>query len=112
MKLLAQRIESELQHSEWKHCAVYEEELQRWWPLDATDREASLAKFAETYGFRLRHYRKGLCAIFDKPRDELAQPSNTGSGAYLKLRDLEPMKDVTGGSGGKGKPKRSRRPEG
>ena len=50
MKLLAQRIESELQYSEWKHCAIYEEELQRLWPVEATDREANIAKFAKTYG--------------------------------------------------------------
>src|SRR5215813_2298484 len=106
MKLLAQRIESELQHSKWKHCAIYEEELQRLWPLEATDREANIAEFAKTYGLRLRFYQKGLCAIFDKPRHEFPQPSNASLG-HIKVRDLEPIKDVTGGSGVKGKSKRS-----
>jgi len=106
MKLLAQRIESELQHSKWKHCAIYEEELQRLWPLEATDREANIAEFAKTYGLRLRFYQKGLCAIFDKPRHEFPQPSNASLG-HIKVRDLEPVKDVTGGSRVKGKSKRS-----
>ena len=51
------------------HYAVYEEELQRLWPLEEKDREAKMAEFAKTYGFRLRFYRKGLCAIFDKWTD-------------------------------------------
>ena len=69
MKKLAQRIASELRQERWNHCAVYEEELQRLWPLEAKDREAKIAEFAKTYGFRLRFYQKGLCAIFDKWRD-------------------------------------------
>jgi hypothetical protein len=40
--------------------------LQRLWPLNAKDREAKIAQFAKEYGFRLRFYKKGLCAIFDK----------------------------------------------
>jgi hypothetical protein len=30
------------------------------------DRETKIAQFAKQYGFRLRFYGKGLCAIFDK----------------------------------------------
>jgi hypothetical protein len=105
MKLLAQRIESELRRWPLKHCAVYEEELQRLWPLEAKDREAHIAEFAKTYGLRLRFYQKGLCAIFDKwPREEVTQPSNARFG-HIKLRDLKPVKDVTGGGGVKGKSK-------
>ena len=48
------------------HCAVYEDELKRFWPLNEKDREAKIAHFAKEYGFRLRFYKKGLCAIFDK----------------------------------------------
>lgn len=76
MKLLARRIESELRHGTWNHCAVYEEELQRLWPLETKDREANIAEFAKTYGFRLRFYQKGMCAIFDKwPHGEFTEGS-------------------------------------
>jgi hypothetical protein len=66
LKTLASRINRELQVGEWKHCAVYEDELKRFWPLNEKDREAKIARFAKKYGFRLRLYTKGLCAIFDK----------------------------------------------
>jgi hypothetical protein len=66
LKTLASRIERQLQTGEWMHCAIYEDELQRFWPLNEKDREAKIAQFAKKYGFRLRLYSKGLCAIFDK----------------------------------------------
>ena len=66
MKTLANHIEHELQHGLWQHRTVYEDELQRLWPLQAPYREARIAAFAEKYGFRLRFYQEGLCAIFDK----------------------------------------------
>jgi len=66
MKRLAGRIEYELREREQPHCAIYEDELERIWPLNEKDREAKIAEFAKKYGFRLRHYKKGLCAIFDK----------------------------------------------
>ena len=66
MKKLARQIERELQVGEWKHCAVYEHELKRLWPLNDTEREGKITQFATEYGFRLRFYRKGMCAIFDK----------------------------------------------
>jgi hypothetical protein len=68
MKTLASRIERQLQVGEWKHCAVYEDELKRLWPLNDKKREAKIVGFAKEYGFRLRFYRKGMCAIFDKWR--------------------------------------------
>jgi len=68
METLARRIERELQVGEWKNCAVYEYELRRLWPLNETEREAKIAHFAKEYGFRLRFYRKGMCAIFDRWR--------------------------------------------
>ena len=84
-----------------------EDELQHLWPLDEQDRQAKIAKFAKTHGLRLRFYRKGLCAIFDKwPRGEVTQPNATGFG-HIKLCDLQPVKDVTGGGAAKGKSKPS-----
>jgi hypothetical protein len=72
MKTLANHIEDELQHGLWSHCAIYEDELQRLWPLDAPYREIRIAAFAARYGFRLRFYHKGMCAIFDRQPDEVA----------------------------------------
>ena len=66
MKKLASRIERKLQVGDYNHCAVYEDELKRIWPLHEQDREAKIVKFAKKYGFRMRFYSKGLCAIFDK----------------------------------------------
>ncbi|PYJ31096.1 MAG: hypothetical protein DME90_00225 [Verrucomicrobia bacterium] len=66
MERLARHIRSQLQLGEWMHCAVYEHELQRLWPLGERDREAKMAQFAKEYGFRLRYYSKGICAIFDE----------------------------------------------
>jgi hypothetical protein len=66
MKILAHRIKRELNLGESTQCAVYEDELKRLWPLNRKEREAKIAQFAEEYGFRLRFYRKGLRAIFDK----------------------------------------------
>jgi hypothetical protein len=65
MKTLAVLIERELQSAKWSHYAVYEHELTRVWPLDEPDREAKISKFAKEYGFRLRFYRMGMCAIFE-----------------------------------------------
>ena len=67
MRKLLRQIKRELKTA--KHCAVYEEELRRG-PDDGNQREAKVARFAEDNGFRLRFYRDGLCAIFDrKPGD-------------------------------------------
>ena len=75
---LASQIERELQAGGWNDCAVYEHDLIRVWPLDEPQREAKIAKFAKEYGFRLRFYRMGMCAIFDKwprgPAGKALQP--------------------------------------
>ena len=64
--MLARDIEHQLHTGGHSHYAVYEEDLTRLWPLEAKDREKKIGEFAKEYGFRLRFYKKGLCAIFDK----------------------------------------------
>jgi hypothetical protein len=68
MKILARRIQQQLekQTAEIGHCAIYEEELQRLWPLDEKNRKAKIEQFAREFGFKLSFYRPGLCAIFEK----------------------------------------------
>ena len=53
----------------------YEDELQRLWPLHAPYREVRIAAFAEKYGFRLRFYHKGMCAIFDRQPEDVSFPA-------------------------------------
>jgi hypothetical protein len=65
MKTMAREIERQM-HGQWKHCTIYEKDLERLWPVDQKDRKTKIAQFAKKYGFRLRFYGKGLCAIFDK----------------------------------------------
>jgi hypothetical protein len=72
MKILASRIASELRKAE--HYAVYEPELTRVWPDGGRTREGKIALFAEQHGWRLRFYKDGLCAIFDKARSRRNQP--------------------------------------
>jgi hypothetical protein len=64
MRILASRIAKELKNA--KHCAVYEPELTRVWPRNGKKREAKITSFAEKHGWRLRYYKDGFCAIFDK----------------------------------------------
>jgi len=68
VKILAGQIKLQLetQDREIGHCAIYEQELQRIWPLDEEDRERKIAQFARDYGFYLSFYKQGLCAIFVK----------------------------------------------
>ena len=63
-KKLAKRIAQELKRAD--HCGVYEPELSRVWPLNGKRRETQIVAFAEEHGWRLRLYREGFCAIFDK----------------------------------------------
>ena len=66
MKILAGLIRRELQleTNDLGHCAIYERELQRVWPITEKNRKAKIAEFATKHGFRLAYYRPGLCAIF------------------------------------------------
>jgi hypothetical protein len=66
METLARQIEQGMHGKEWSHSAIYAKDLARLWPLNERDREAKIAQFATQYGFRLRFYSKGMCAIFDK----------------------------------------------
>lgn len=68
MKMLASRIVDELKRAD--HCAIYEAELDQFWPVDASNREAKIASFAKDHGLRLRFYKAGLCAIFDQGETE------------------------------------------
>jgi hypothetical protein len=64
MKILAQQIAEELKKA--NHCAVYEPELSRVWPHNGIRREGQVAAFAKQHGWRVRFYKDGFCAIFDK----------------------------------------------
>jgi hypothetical protein len=66
METLAGEIERQMHGRQWKHCAIYEKDLERLWPAHENDRETKITQFAKKYGFRLRFYGKGLCAIFDR----------------------------------------------
>jgi hypothetical protein len=63
MKILATRIAKELKRA--SHCGVYEPELARVWP-NSENRQAQIVLFAKKHGWRLRYYKHGFCAIFDK----------------------------------------------
>jgi hypothetical protein len=65
MKILVSRIARELEKA--KHFAVYEPDLTRLWPPHGRAPEAKVALFAKQNGWRLRFYKEGFCAIFDKP---------------------------------------------
>ena len=73
MRTLLRQIKRELEKA--NHCAVYEEELSRVWP-DGNQREPKVARFAQDNGFRLRFYRDGLCAIFDKEPERTDTPTD------------------------------------
>jgi hypothetical protein len=68
MRTLARYIERELESGEWPDYTIYEEGLQRLWAGNEKDREKKIRRFAKKYGFRLRFYKEGLCAVFDRPR--------------------------------------------
>ena len=68
MKTLAGKIQRELEEQTALigHCAIYEDELQRLWPLNEENRKAKIEQFARQFGFKLSFYRPGLCAIFER----------------------------------------------
>jgi len=64
MKILAQQIAKELEKA--NHCSVYEPELSRVWPHNGIRLEGQVEAFAKQHGWRVRFYKDGFCAIFDK----------------------------------------------
>jgi len=54
----------QLEASDLGHCAVYEKELQRLWPITEENRKEKIAEFGKKCGFRLAYYKQGHCAIF------------------------------------------------
>src|SRR4030095_10136929 len=71
--MLAKQIEREMHRAskDWtrygnEHGALYEVDLHQICPRKDKDRKKKLLKFAEQYGFRLRFYLDGVCAIFGK----------------------------------------------
>ena len=68
MKILSGLIRRklQLQAGKYGHCAVYEDELQRVWPINEKNRKAKIEQFANANGFRLVYYKPGLCAIFEE----------------------------------------------
>jgi hypothetical protein len=68
MEILAEQIKRQLkiQNNGMYHCAILEEELQRFWPLNELDRGRKIVQFANDYGLHLTFYRQGMCAIFRK----------------------------------------------
>lgn len=68
MKILAGLIRRELrlEAGKYGHCAIYEDELQRIWPLNVENRKAKIQQFSKDNGFRLVYYKPGLCAIFEE----------------------------------------------
>jgi hypothetical protein len=67
MEILAEQIKRQLEiQNGIHHCPIWEEELQRIWPLNEMDRERKIAQFAKDYGLHLTWYRQGICAILEK----------------------------------------------
>jgi len=63
MKKLARIIATDLNKN--GHSAVYLSEMARVWP-DTKTRLKEIVQFAESHHWRLRYYKHGFVAIFDK----------------------------------------------
>jgi hypothetical protein len=84
MKILAGLIRRELrlQSGEYGHCTVYEDELQRVWPINEENRKAKIEQFGHENGFRLVYYKRGVCAIFEE--DGVKEKSGTTNRISLR----------------------------
>ena len=70
MKILARRIKRKLEKRTERngHYAIYEDQLQRIWPLNEENRKAKIEQFAKEYGFKLSFYKQGLAPFLKKNR--------------------------------------------
>lgn len=63
MQKLAKTIATDLDKN--GHSAVYLSEMARVWP-DSKTRQEEMTQFAQSHRWRLRYYKHGFVAIFDK----------------------------------------------
>jgi hypothetical protein len=64
MEILALQILREIR--ECGVSAIYGDELNRVWPNNDVNIKQEIEQFAMERGWRLRHYKQGSMAIFDK----------------------------------------------
>src|SRR5213592_3081084 len=76
----------QLEANDLGHCAVYEKELQRVWPITEENRKAKIGEFPKKHGFRLAYYKHGLCAIFVE--DSTGQDIQTGENHGIMSESL------------------------
>ncbi len=83
----------QLKANDLGHCAVYEKELQRVWPITEENRKAKIAEFAEKHGFRLAYYKQGHCAIFleDSRGHDIRTRENRRDGHSNKNQSDQPF---------------------
>jgi len=86
MKNLARRIKHELQIQNGKggYCAIYEDELRSFWPVNIANREAEIAEFAIRFGFKLSFYKLGQGAVFQKQSPQTAPYADVVLPAFRK----------------------------
>ena len=86
MKRLAARVARELKVA--SHCAVYRTELERVWPKNGERREKAVRRWASRHRWRVRFYKEGFCAIFDK------EPSSVDAAEGLVIRSRKLRKQT------------------
>ena len=86
MSTLAAQIQHQLEYGD--QCTVYEFELMRVWSLNEKDRKTKIIQFATEHGFRLRFYRMGWCAVFDRLNKERTNENNTDVDRCADARGL------------------------
>jgi hypothetical protein len=86
MKNLAKRIKHELQiqNNREGYCTIYEDELRAIWPINVRNREAEIAEFAIRFGFKLRFYKLGRGAVFQKQSPETQPYADVALPAFRK----------------------------